>query len=445
MRSFFYILILLITTCFQAFAQVSERSNADAQNPDNEVFQTLLDSAIVIKKNDVEGSIDLIAQALGSLSDQGDERERALAFTTLGDVYRYHQQLDLAISSYQDAQAAYKTSRTALLLAQALIQNQSFEEAEAVLRPLIDIKGMVPYQRIQLFEGLGDAFAGRENPTDAILYYEEGLVIARKNRISPKILDLNSKIADAYAQDNRFQEAEAYYGYSLEQATGQAPKRAVREREKVADFYNRENRFEDEIRFRKKSLSELEELPATSAGEREISVEHDSITAQQINYKIANAYIAQDKYDEAISYLVESIKEAEDEDDLEVKKDATRSLSEVYREKGDFTKALETYQQYVAVVDTLYIRKEQEMAQAARFNREIAEKQNRINSLESDRELSQSRFDLAVTKQKLIEETNRRQKWVIYSLLLLTLFTALAAFFFYRSNRQQKLANNLSH
>ena len=265
----------------------------------------------------------------------------------------------------------------------------------------------------------------------------------RKNRISPKIPDLNSKIADAYASANRVQEAEAYYGYSLEQSASQAPSRSVREKEKVADFYNRENRYDDEIQLRKKSLSELRSIEAPDGESTTQDSASDSITAQQINYKIANAYVAQEKYEDAIPFLVESIKEAEDEDDLEVKKDATRKLSELYRERGDFSKALETYQEYVAVVDTLYARKELEIDQAARFNREIANKQNRINSLEQDRQLSQSKYDLAITQQRLTEETNRRQKWVIYSLLLLMLLLALAAFFFYRSNKQQKLANNL--
>ena len=95
------------------------------------------------------------------------------------------------------------------------------------------------------------------------------------------------------------------------------------------------------------------------------------------------------------------------------------------------------------MVDTLYVRKEQEIARAARFNREIASKQSRIAGLEQERELSQSKYDLAVTGQQLEQESNKRKNWVIYSLLFGMLLTGLAAFFFYRSNRQQKLANNL--
>ncbi|MGI9548011.1 MAG: tetratricopeptide repeat protein, partial [Flavobacteriaceae bacterium] len=443
MRSIISSLILMLFTGLTGFSQVSKKAADASRGSGQESFQLMIDSAEIHKKTDIDKSINYIAFALESLDDQGNEKERALALSALGEIYYYHQQYDLAIASYRDAQSVYKTTKTALLLGEALIRIRSFTEAEAELNPLIQVSGMVPYLRVQLFENLGDVYSGLGDTPKAVSFYEEGLKIATKNRISPKIPDLNSKIADVYARDDKSQEAEAYYEYSLEQAASQAPQRAVREKEKVADFYNRENRYDDEINLRKKSLSELKSIPAGAADNTAGYGAIDSITTQQINYKIANAYLAQDKIDEALPFLVESIKEAEDEDDLEVKKDATRTLSEVYREKGDFTKALETYQQYVAVVDTLYLRKEEEIAQAARFNREIASRQNRINSLESDRLLSESKFELASTQQQLIEETNRRQKWVIYSLLLVILLTALAAFFFYRSNRQQKLANNL--
>ena len=194
--------------------------------------------------------------------------------------------------------------------------------------------------------------------------------------------------------------------------------------------------------MRKSSLQELKRLNAPNVGLKKLEL-GDTITSQRINYKIANAYISQDKYNEAIPFLEKSIVEADSDDDLVVQKDATRKLSEVYKVKGDFTKALETYQTYVALVDSLYVRKEQEISRASRFNREIANAQNRLTGLEQERELSQSKYDLALTEQELVKESNKRQQLVIYSLIFGLLLTLLAAFFFYRSNQQQKLANNL--
>ncbi len=407
------------------------------------MHQAYLDSATSYKKNDIEKSIDFITQSIAQLGKRGNKKELALSLTALGEVYQYHNQFDLAITNFKDALEANKTSKTTLLLSSAYLSNKDFKNAEETLNPLLKVKNLVPFQQVQLYENLGDTFTGLGNITKAVDFYDEGLTVAKKNQITPKMTDLNSKIADAYAIDDKSIEAEGYYGNSLKLAENEAPKRAVQEKEKVADFYNKKSRYEEEIQLRKKSLTELNNLPRPAVEKQSGIINADTITTQRINYKIANAYIAQDKYEQAIPYLEKSIVEADSDDDLIVQKDATRKLSEVYEYRGDFTKALETYQAYVSVVDTLYIRKEQEISRAARFNREISTKQSRISGLEQERELSQSKYDLAVTGQQLIQESNKRQQWVIYSLIFGLILMGLATFFFYRSNQQQKLANNL--
>ena len=410
---------------------------------DASMHQAYLDSATVYKKTDIKKSIDFITQSIAELGKRGNKKELAASFAALGGVYQYHKQYDLAITNYKDALEANKSSKTTLLLGKAHVLNKEFEEAEKVLAPLTKIENLIPYQKVELYENLGDTHRGLGRIDKAVAFYEEGLKVAKMNQISPKMADLNSKIADAYANDNKLLEADAYYGSSLKLANDLAPQRALQEKEKVADFYNQRSQYVAEIELRKNSLNQLKKLPKSKVSRQQVLNQSDSITAQRINYKIANAYIAQDKYDEAIPYLKESIEKAGSEDDLVVQKDATRKLSEVFEYKGDYSKAFETYRDYVALVDTLYVRKEQEISRAARFNREISTKQNRISGLEQERQLSQSKYDLALTEQQLIQESNKRQKWVIYSLIFGIILLGLATFFFYRSNQQQKLANNL--
>ncbi|MCK0192201.1 tetratricopeptide repeat protein [Arenibacter sp. F20364] len=405
-------------------------------------YKNDIDSANFYKKKDIRKSIDFITQSLSQIGNVGNKEQLAISYSTLGEVYQYHKQYDLAISSYKDALLANNTLKTTLLLGKTYVLNKEYGEAEKLLSPLVKTPKMVPYQRVELYETLGDAYAGLGDVDKAVAFYAEGLKVAEKNQIAPKTIDLNSKIASVYAKGNRLQEANAFFNNSLELASEQAPQRAVQEKEKVADFYNQKSQFGQEIQLRKKSLEDLKKIPKSKAAIG-LSMEADSISTQRINYKIANAYIAQDKYDEAIPYLEESIKDADVEDDLLVQKDATRKLSEVYKYKGDYNKALETYQEYVAVVDTLYVRKEQEIARAARFNREIASQQSRISGLEQERELSQSKYSLALTEQQLVAESIKRQNWIIYSLIFGILLMGLAVYFFYRSNKQQKLANNL--
>lgn len=404
--------------------------------------QSLLDSAEKFKAHDIQKSIDFVTRSITLLEKRGQKKELSRSLSKLGEIYQYHKQFDLAIDNYEDALEANKTISTTLLLGEVYNQTNRFDESENVLKPLLDIKAMDPLQRVMLLELMGDAKKGKNSIPEALQWYNEGLLIADKNQMTPKMTDLNSKIADTYSQDNQVMAAEAYYGNSLGLASQLAPQRSLQEREKVADFYNKKSRYNEEITMRKNSLQDLKKLSSPTAGVTKAKL-GDTITSQRINFKIANAYIAQDKYNEAIPFLERSIVEADSEDDLVVQKDATKKLSEVYKEKGDFTKALDTYQSYVALVDSLYVRKEQEISRASRLNREIANAQSRLIGLEQERELSQSKYDLALTEQQLVQESNKRQQWVIYSLIFGLILTVLAAFFFYRSNQQQKLANNL--
>jgi LytS/YehU family sensor histidine kinase len=95
------------------------------------------------------------------------------------------------------------------------------------------------------------------------------------------------------------------------------------------------------------------------------------------------------------------------------------------------------------LVDALYIKKEQEIQQAKRFAKKIADNQNRISSLEKDKELARSKISLAYIDQKLSEESNRSQRQIIYSLITVISLLILLAWFMFRNSKQQKLANNL--
>lgn len=404
--------------------------------------KTYIDSANYFKKTNIDKSIDFVTKAISEIGARGNKTALANAYTTLGEIYQYYKQYDLAINAFKDALSSEKSTKTELLLAKNYLLYKDYTNAETIYSTVLRKKGVSALEKTQIYEGLGDAYKGLNNSAKAIENYKKGLSIAKTNANASKVTDFNSKIGDALVADDNIEKAEVYYGNSLELSKQQTPQRAVQEKEKVADFYNQQNQFDKEVVLRKKSLEDLKELKqpvARVAKSSNVTVTSDSISSQRIKYKIGNAYLAQQKYDEAIPFLQESIQEANDDNDLIVEKDATRKLSEVFEYQGDFSKAYETYQKYVALVDTLYIRKEQEISRATRFNREITTKQNRISGLEKERELYQSKFDLALTSEQLVE----RQKWLIYSLVFGMLLLGLTTYFFYRSNKQQKLANNL--
>ncbi|WP_046743887.1 tetratricopeptide repeat-containing sensor histidine kinase [Kordia zhangzhouensis] len=409
---------------------------------DLKLHKKLLDSATLFKKKDIEKSIQYIEKALATLYDENNEKELSASYQLLGDIYVYWKQYDLAVSNYQIALNLYSTSRLWIALGKAQLLNEEYTEAirsfERILR-----NNLSRYQQITIYEGLGDAHKALEQYDEALKSYNKGLSIAKEDVITPKITDLNSKIAENYAASGKVAIAKNYYKNSLNLASEQNLNRAIVEQNRVADFYNTTNSYDEEIELRKKNLKDLEksgiEEKVTAGRLKDSSI----ITPQRINYKIGNAFILQEKYNEAVPYLKKSIEEASSKEDLIVEKDATRKLSEAYESLGDFEEAKKTFEEYVELVNELTLRKEQEISQASRFRKSIQENQIRIASLEANRTLERARNENYIREQLLIEESNKRQQYTIYSLIFGMTLLVVTIYLLYRNSKQQKLANNL--
>jgi len=410
-----------------------------ARNKNVDYFKVYMDSARYYLKTDAPKSIGFVTQALEAVAAKGASRtQNATAFTTLGDINAYWQQYDLAIANYKRSLDAQNTTERRLKLANAYMMNSNYQESIATYESLLK-QSISNYQRVVIYEGLGDVYKAIDDIVNSVSSYQQGLSLAKQYKITPKVTDLNSKIGEAYAQGGAVEEAEGYFDNSLNLANRENKTRAATEKNRVADFYNQNQDFEKEIQLRQETLSELDDLSSAPA-ETDVA---SPLTPQRQNYKIASAYVAQDKYEEAIPFLEKSIEEAEKNEDLVVKKDATRKLSEIYRDIGNFGKAAESYENYAEVVNELYVKKEQELSQAARFSKEMALKQSRIAGLENERELNESRYQLAFENQELIEKNNRVQRWIIGSLIMIALLFLWMAYNQYKSVRQQKYANNL--
>lgn len=411
-------------------------SSKRKSSPD--VFKSYIDSAKTFLKKDAKKSIEYVTKALESVPGKSaTNSQNSIAFETLGDINLFWEQQDLAVDNYKRSLSAIEKIDVQIKLATAFRMNKNYQESIGAYSELLK-KRLSNYQRVEVFEGLGDTYKQINETKKSVSNYQEGLDIATINKITPKITDLNSKIGETYAQSGALIEAEAYYDNSLDLSKKESRKRAVEEKNKVADFYNQNRSYDKEIQLREETLNEIQSMEDDSMDEDVNS----PLTPQRQNYKIANAFLGQEKYEEAIPYLEKSIKEAGKKEDLVVEKDATRKLSELYRGIGEFDKAAESYERYSNIVDELYAKKDQELSQAARFSKEITLTQNRIASLENDRKLNESRYKLAFENQTLIEKNNRVQKWVIGSLILIALLLFFTAYTQYKSVLQQKYANN---
>ena len=390
-------------------------------------FNSLIDSAVVNIKNDANKSIEFVTLALEQSSSV---KQNAEAYEVLADVFVQLRQYDLAVSNYRISLQNFDSNDVQLKLAKAYQLNKNYQESKDTYQS-IKTSLLSNYQQVEYYEGLGDVYFKTKDYPKALEFYTKGLDVAKKHLITPKVVDLNSKIAEVYDATGKTSEAQMFYSNSLNLASGENKKRAVEEKIKVADFQSKNRAYEEEIQLRKEALEDIEDIEHDSIIDNE-----SSLTAQKQNYKIGNAYYLQKDYDSAIPYFEKSIREAETKQDLVVQKDAYRKLSEAFRDVGNYDKALASYQEYVNLVETLYVKKEQELSQLARFNRDIIAKQTRINSLETDRQLSQSQYLLS-------NERSKRQEWIIYSLIGGLILLLVMGYFMFKYIRQQRLANNL--
>ncbi len=391
------------------------------------MFNSLIDSAETYLKADAKKSIQFAAEAL---SESKSTKENGEVYEVLADIYMHWKQFDLAVSNYRISLQNIENNGVKIKLAEAYKLNKNYQESIETYNAL-NKNELSNWELVTLYEGLGDVYLLTKAYDTSIDFYKQGLTLAEKHLIAPKVTDLNSKIAQVYNAKGEQQVAEGYFNQSLKLASTQNKRRSLEEKIKFADFQNDINAYTDEIALRKAALDDISSIENDSVFDNE-----SDLTPQRQNYKIGNAYALQKDYDSAITYLEKSIDKANSSNDLVVQKDATRKLSEVYNNAGEPDKAISTIKTFERLVDELYIKKEQEISQAARFSKDIINKQNRILSLESDRALSESKYQLNI-------EQARIQKLIIYSLIGGVLLLLIMAFFMYKYIKQQRLANNL--
>ena len=421
---------ILVEGITEISSKLLKRKNRKQDN-----YNTYLDSAQFYKKIDIDKSLYFIENAIKS----GNSKERnSHTYKVLADIYLHWKQYDLAVTNYKLSNQIKEDLSTKIKLGTAQYLLKKYEESKKTFLEIKD-ENLSFYQKIIVLESLGDIYFAQKKYIETKKYYNLAFNEAKQHNVTSKLTDVSSKLATVYSAEGKIKLAAKGFNKALNFAKKEDLNRVLLEEEKVAEFLNSSKKYDQEIELRKKSL---EKTAQENNSKAKINNE-DAVTPQKINYKIGNAYILKEDYKEAISYLEESRVEAKKNKDIVVEKDATRRISEVFSNLGEYDKALKNYQKYVALVDSLYIGKEQEIQQVKRFSKKIADNQNRILSLEKDKELADSKINLAYIDSRLSEESNKSQRIIIYSLIGGFFLMILLVYFMYRNSQQQKIANNL--
>ena len=200
--------------------------------------------------------------------------------------------------------------------------------------------------------------------------------------------------------------------------------------ESLAKIYRGEGDFKEELKIRKSSL------------ERNGLVNNKPVLSKE-NFEIGQLYLFKEEPVRSIKYFKKSLNYARERKLLDREGDAYKGLAMAYRDMGVPDLALENFEKYVSVVDSMYKKRQEEMEANSVLSKSLLSKQKRIDLLEKDKKLTKKTLELFRQQEKLKEGSMHRQKLVIYFLvggLLLVLFTA---YWIHMSARQKKIANQL--
>jgi tetratricopeptide (TPR) repeat protein len=403
-----------------------------------DVFNSYIDSANNAKKSNPTQSIDYVEEALLIANASGNKEQIAQSYVVLGDIYMNLKQYDLASDNYKIALDNVKNVPNQLKYAKALLLSGNYRESENLFNGLLKERKLSTLQQIEIHEGLADVYFKVNQVSDAETEYQTALTLSKKVNNTAKIAELNGKLSLLLEAKGQTVKAERFLLQANDSIANKNPQNAAIASKKVADFYSRNNNVEKEVQQRKQTLNSLVDNNLDRVEDDEVV-----ITKQRAKLDLGNALLKQKNVQEAIPILEESAEDAENINDIETQKDAVQKLSEAYVYLGDDDKALFNYKKYVALVDELYQQKEKEIDAIVSLNKNLTEKQSRINSLEKDRELTESKLQLYQTEQELTAENYRRQQLIIYSLIAGVLLLLLSLFWMFRSNKQRRLANNL--
>jgi tetratricopeptide (TPR) repeat protein len=426
------------------------RKKSKTSRNNRSVFKRELDSANIFVRKNPTKSIQFVENALKLTRNKNDI---AQLYEILADSYYHLKQYDLAYSNYKTASNNSKKSISLQLkLAKTAFLNNDFSSSLQYYNVVLKTSKIAPFQKISALEGKGDVYKNQNKITKALENYKAGLALANTHDVTPKITILNNKIADILSRIGELKKAEVYIDNAQNSVKRESKTKAIVQSNNAANFYKYNNSISEEVKFRKKTLEDLEdsdlkeiklddELETDKIGF--MSHQNDILNSQNIKLDIANALKKQKDYSEAITYFKESALDANNNKDLETEKSAIQGLSEVYVELGDDKNALLNYMKYTKLVDAIYKNKERDISEAVALGKDLITKQGRILSLEKDRELNQSKFELFQSEQNLVKENDKRQKLIIYSLIGGLLLLLLSLFYMFRSNKQRRLANNL--
>ncbi|MFM7023822.1 MAG: histidine kinase [Flavobacteriales bacterium] len=424
------LIILFLSAFLGVSAQTSEMKKfSSLQNVDK--YPALIDSANVYISKQPAKAIKFLEEALTLASEQKGSTRTRECYLLLGKANYNLKLYSQSVRFYEKAKISSGGEKKKVKVGdpealKGLVLNYEamgdYKMQEATLAELEAQTSILfsPDGKAWVNNARGRAAYNNKNYPAAIKYFMQVSQSEKEIKDQTLVAEANNYLGGIYSLQKQKEESKNYYSKSATNAVTANDKPLERKlNKKLKEEYFDDKEYE--------KVLEINEKLATQA-------ESDSVKAQ-LSIENANVYLAQGNPDRAITAIQQGVYEWTDVT-LEGKADAQKILSKAYEKKGDYEKALEHNEKYVALMDSLYKKKESEISKNAAINDEVAGSNQRIELLEKDKALSDQMI-------KQLESERKFQQTLIYGLIIFIVIVVISAYLLYKNIRQKKIANQL--
>jgi tetratricopeptide (TPR) repeat protein len=392
---------------------------------EDDIF-TLIKKAEALADKDPKKALEYLDQALNKSLKEGNKQGEAMSYATLGKInYKqglYAQSSNFflkAISVYQGLGDKAGIIDTRKNLGQAYLGSSNFEKAleqyNLALSEAIQLKKSD--DMIDLKYKTGSVYEKQGKFEEALKTYQEILAMEEGRKNNPGIITANNSIGNVYLQQEKTKKALEHYEKSQELAIkDKNNQQMVESFDKIGNTYRKQKNYKEELDVRNKSVEVNKSLK-------------DTLKLALDYLEIGKNYLEQKAPNSAILPLLEGVKLSAKTGDFEKQAEAYLALSEAYKEKGNYPMALEYYQNYVSVRDSLLIQKTENQATLVNFNEELSLKQKKIDLLEKH--------------MTLMEEERKYSHLLIYFLSAGLIIVFGGSWMIYSNSRKRRIANQV--
>jgi tetratricopeptide (TPR) repeat protein len=400
----------------------------------------LLSESRQIFKSEPSKAFDYIESALELSLQRKDKNAEANCYLTLAELNAQLELNNNAISNYKKAEKLYKklNNNSALLtcyeglgktyeLIGDYTSAQDYNNKYLALSRTQNSKKDI----VKANKRRASSNAKMKNYEASIEDYETVKKEEQSLNNAQGVIEVNNKIGEILLEQSNEEEALEYFEEAQEIAEEMEDEKSIAQSySNIGDVYRSKKEYEKELEVRQKSV--------------DLNTKTDNIDAlTDNNLDIAEVYIETDQPEEAIPYLERSLEYSDAIGSIEKKSKAQQSLSKALAKSGNYSKAMDSYNTYVVLKDSLLNMKEQEILAKLEINTLVLEKQQRIDLLEKNEALRENEILILKQEQEIRAENMRNQRIIIYSLSAFVLLLIGSSVLILRSSRQKRIANQM--